>query len=129
VKSRPSRQLLKCLSVALAAGAFAAPGANAQHAPAENRTTAVPAPSVWTASSLEIDRLGPKHALLQHPYSAAPAEPSQSGPTAVGGFDWGDAGIGAGVGSVTVVLVAGLALLLTRRRGTNVPERSELAGT
>ena len=46
------------------------------------------------------------------------------------GFDWGDASIGAGVASLTLALVAMLALLITRRsRSTLVPEQSELAGT
>jgi hypothetical protein len=105
----------------------------------------------WNASPLEIDRLGPKHVPLHHPYSAAPVEASRPGPTAAGtaianarhdampvsvtkvvsssGFDWGDAGIGAGVSSLTLALVAGLALLVTRRsQRKSVPERSELAG-
>ena len=46
------------------------------------------------------------------------------------GFDWGDAGIGAGVASLTLALMAALAMLVTRRgRRTIVGERSELAGT
>jgi hypothetical protein len=148
---KSSRQLIKCLSAALAAGALAAPVAQAHHAPAEHGSASVPPASVWIASNLEIDRLGPKHVPLQHPYSAAPLETSRPGPTAAGtaianarhdampvsvvkvvrpgGFNWGDAGIGAGVGSVTLALAAGLALFVTRRsRGTSVPERSELAG-
>jgi hypothetical protein len=46
------------------------------------------------------------------------------------GFDWADAGIGAGVASLTLALVAALAMLVSRRsRRTIVRERSELAGT
>jgi hypothetical protein len=104
---------------------------------------------MWLASSLEIDRLGPKHVPLHHPYSAAPVDANRPGPTAAEtaianarhdampvsvvkvvrptGFDWGDAGIGAGGASLTLALVAMLALLVTRRsRRTLVPERSEL---
>jgi hypothetical protein len=104
---------------------------------------------MWLASSLEIDRLGPKHVPLHHPYSAAPVDANRPGPTAAGtaianarhdampvsvvkvvrptGFDWGDAGIGAGGASLTLALVAMLALLVTRRsRRTLVPVRSEL---
>jgi hypothetical protein len=47
-----------------------------------------------------------------------------------GGFDWADAGIGAGIASVTLALVAVVAMFVTRRtRKTIVPERSEPAGT
>jgi hypothetical protein len=152
VKCKSSRQLIKCLSASLAAGAFAAPVAQAHHAPAEYWSASVPRASIWLASSFEIDRLGPKHVTLHHPYSAAPVEASTPGPTAAGtaianarhdampvsvvkvvrssGFNWGDAGIGAGVASLTLALVAMLALLVTRRsRGASVPEPSELAGT
>ena len=45
-------------------------------------------------------------------------------------FDWGDAGIGAGVSSLTLALIAGLVLRLTWRSDRqSVPEQSELAGT
>ena len=109
-----------------------------------------PPRSVWTASSLEIDRLGPKHVPLHHPYSAAPVEANRPGRpqrdrdrerqarrTAGKRRQAGQAQrlrLGrrryrrwrrqpdAGAGR-------GLALLVTRRsRGTSVPERSELAG-
>jgi hypothetical protein len=158
------RQQVRCLCVALAAAAFAAPAAQARHAPGEDPGPTAPRQSLpgaasqgdsamqWNASPLEIDRLGPKHVPLHHPYSAAPVQASRPGPTAAGtaianarhdampvsvvkvikpsGFDFGDAGIGAGVASLTLALVAGLALLLTRRsQRTSVPERSELAGS
>ena len=110
------------------------------------------APTQWNASPLEIDRLGPKYVSLHHPMFAAPVEADWPGPTAAGtaianarhdampvsvvkvvrpsGFDWGDAGIGAGVASLTLALVAMLVMLVTRRsRRTIAPERSELAGT
>jgi hypothetical protein len=84
--------------------------------------------------------------------SAAPVGADRPGPTAAGtaianarhdampvsvvklvrpsGFDWGDAGIGAGAASLTLALVAMLAMLITRRsRSTLVPEQSELAGS
>ena len=136
----------------LAAAAVAAPIAQARHAPGEDGKASPPLASVWTASSLEIDRLGPKYVPLYHPYAARPAEANGPGPTAAGtaianarhdampvsaiklvgpdGFDWGDAGIGAGVASLTLALVAGLVMVVTRRsRITIAPERSELAGT
>jgi hypothetical protein len=46
------------------------------------------------------------------------------------GFDWADAGIGAGVASLTLALVAMLVMLVTRRsQRTIAPKRSELAGS
>jgi len=149
VKCKSGRQLIKCLSATLAAGALAAPVAQAHHARVEHGSASVPPASMWLASSLEIDRLGPKHVPLHHPYSAAPVDANRPGPTAAEtaianarhdampvsvvkvvrptGFDWGDAGIGAGGASLTLALVAMLALLVTRRsRRTLVPERSEL---
>ena len=117
MKCKTSLQLIKCLSASLAAGAFAAPVAQAHHAPSEHGSASVPRASIWLASSLEIDQLGPKYVPLHHPYSPAPVEASRPGPTAAGtaianarhdampvsvvklvgprGFDWGDAGIGA----------------------------------
>jgi hypothetical protein len=143
---------------------LAIPLAQARHAPGEETTATSPrhsspaasakgsAPTGWNASPLEIDRLGPKHVPLHHPYSAERVEASTPGSTAAGtaianarhdaipvsavkvsspsGFDWADAGIGAGVASLTLALVAALAMLVTRRsrRTTAPPERSELAG-
>ena len=147
-----SRQQVNCLCIALAAAAVAAPIAQAHHAPGEDGKASPSLALVWTASSLEIDRLGPKYVPLHHPYSAAPVEANGPGPTAAGtaianarhdampvsvvklvrpaGFDWGDAGIGAGAASLTLALVAMLAMLITRRsRSTLLPEQSELAGS
>jgi hypothetical protein len=113
--------------VALAAIAFAAPVAHASHAPSEHGKASPPLASAWTASDLEIDRLGPKQVPLQHPVTRPPATVVKViGPA---GFDWADAGIGAGVASLTLALVAGAAMLVTQRsRRTIVPERGELAG-
>lgn len=134
-----SRQRVKCLCVALAAAAFAAPAAQARHAPGEDPATTSPrhslpgapakghAPTRWNASPLEIDRLGPKHVALQHPLSPPTTVVKVVSPV---GFDWADAGIGGGVASLTLALVAMLAMLVTRRsRRTIASERSELAGT
>jgi hypothetical protein len=155
---------IKFLSVALAVTAFAAPAAEARHAPGEDPGAAAPRLSLsgtasqgnsavqWNASPLEIDRLGPKYVPLHHAYSAAPVDASEPGPTAAGtaianakhsampasavkvirpgGFDWGDAGIGAAVASLTLALIAGLALLQAQRgQRESAPEQSELAGT
>jgi hypothetical protein len=164
VNSSFNRRRLRWLTVALAAAAFAAPVAQARHAPGEDPGTTSPRQSLpgaasqgdsrtqWNASPLEIDRLGPKYVPLHLPQSAAPVEASRPGPTAAGtaianarhdampvsvvklvgprGFDWGDAGIGAGGASLTLALVAALSLLLSRRgRRTIAPEQSELAGS
>jgi hypothetical protein len=106
----------------------------------------------WNASPLEIDRLGPKYVSLHHPISAAPVDANRPSPTAAGtaianarhdampvsvvkvvspsGFDWADAGIGAGVASLTLALIAMLVMLVTRgSRRTIAPERRELSGT
>lgn len=143
---------IKSLSLALAVAASAAPTSQARHAPGEDRKASPPLGSWWTASSLEIDRLGPKYVPLHHPQSAAPVDANRPGPTAAGtaianarhdampvglvrvvrpsGFEWADAGIGAAVASLTLALVAVVAMLVTRRtRGTIVPERREVAGT
>jgi hypothetical protein len=164
MNSSLNRRRPRWVMVAFAAAAFAAPVAQAHHAPGENPGATAPRQSLpgaasqgdsatqWNANPLEIDRLGPKHVPLHHPQSAAPVNASRPGPTAAGaaianarhdampvsvvkvvrpdGFDWGDAGIGAGVASLTLALVAALALLLSRRgRRTIAPDRSELAGT
>ena len=159
-----NRRRPRWVMVAFAAAAFAAPAAQARHAPGEDPGATAPRQSLpgaasqsdsamhWNASPLEIDRLGPKYVSLHHPMFAAPVEPDRPGLTAAGtaianarhdampvsaiklvgpeGFDWGDAGIGAGVASLTLALVAGLVMVVTRRsRITIAPERSELAGT
>jgi hypothetical protein len=128
------------------------PGATAPRQSLPGAASQGDSPTQWNASPLEIDRLGPKHVPLHHPMSAAPVGADRPGPTAAGtaianarhdampvsvvkvvgprGFDWGDAGIGAGVASLTLALVAALAMLVTRRsRRTIVRERSELAGS
>ena len=91
-----NRQQVRCLCVALAAAAFAAPAAQAHHAPGEdpgdNRSASIASrrslkgdsATQWNASPLEIDRLGPKHVPLHHPMSAAPVDADRPGPTAAG---------------------------------------------
>jgi hypothetical protein len=128
------------------------PGATAARQSLPGVASQGDSPTQWNASPLEIDRLGPKHVPLHHPNPAAPIDANRPGPTAAGaaianarhdgmpvsvvklvgprGFDWGDAGIGAGFASLTLALVAALAMLVTRRsRRTIVRERTELAGT
>jgi hypothetical protein len=139
VNSIFSRRRLRWILVALAAAAFAAPAAQARHAPGEDATTSSSphslsaasakgyAPNQWNASGREVDRLGPKYVPLHHPLSPAPVNVVKV--ATPGGFDWADAAIGAGVSGIALALVAGLALLFTRRsRRAGVPERSELAG-
>jgi hypothetical protein len=46
-----------------------------------------------------------------------------------GGFDWADAGIGAGAAGGALTLAGALAMLATRRsRASALPEQRELAG-
>jgi hypothetical protein len=126
-----TKKIVVWLGLAVAAIAVATPVAQARHAPGEDGNTAAPPASVWTASALEIDMLGPKRVPLSHAYSATPVMASRSFTEVVrpSSFDWGDAGIGAGVSSLTLALVAGLALLVIRRsQRKSVPERSELVG-
>jgi hypothetical protein len=111
--------------VALAAAALAAPAAQARHATGEevkaNSSASSPsvasttgyAPNQWNASGREVDRLGPKYVPLHHPLSPAPVNVVKV--ATPGGFDWADAAIGAGVSGIALALVAGLALLVTRR--------------
>jgi hypothetical protein len=140
VNSNFSRRRLGWVIVALAAAAFAAPAAQARHATGEDveATSSSPSTSVasttgyaanqWNASGREIDRLGPKYVPLHHPLSPAPVSVVKV--ATPGGFDWADAAIGAAVSGIALALVAGLALLVTRRsRRAGVPERSELAST
>src|SRR6266540_6827860 len=56
------------------------------------------------------------------------AVPQSTAPASVGpgGFDWSDAGIGAGAAGGALTLAAALALLATRRSRTNaLPEQRE----
>jgi hypothetical protein len=46
---------------------------------------------------------------------AAPTTPSPTPKASASGIDWGDAGIGSGVGAALAALLAGSALVLTRR--------------
>jgi hypothetical protein len=126
VNSIFSRRRRRWVMVTLAAAAFAAPAAQARHATGEDATTSSSpqslsaasakgyGPNQWNASGREIDRLGPKYVPLHHPLSPAPVSVVKV--VTPGGFDWADAAIGAGVSGIALALVAGLALLVTRRR-------------
>jgi hypothetical protein len=126
VNSSFNRRHLRLVMVALAVAVFAAPVAQARHAPGEDPGATAPRQSLpvaaspgdsatqWNASALEIDRLGPKHVPLGHPVSRPPTNIVKVvGPA---GFDWADAGIGAGVASLTLALAAGLGMFVTSRR-------------
>jgi hypothetical protein len=120
-----------CSLVAPFAAAFAAPVAQAHHQPVTGHVVVSPRSAlVWTASGREVDRLGPKYVQLRHPITQPPNPPP---PTVVkvvrpAGFDWVDAGIGAGVAALTLALVAVVAMLVTRRnRRAALPERAGVA--
>jgi hypothetical protein len=132
------RQSVLWMIVALAAAACVVPVAQARHAPAEHPAATGASHSVtgasargfgfmnWTASPIEIDRLGPKYVPLQH--SIVPAPVTVVKIVRPGGFDWADGAVGAGVSGLAVASVAGLALLVTRRRRSpELRERGQLA--
>jgi hypothetical protein len=66
--------------------------------------------------------------LLDEP-TAAPATPSSAAPTVIhvaapsGGFDWGDAGIGAGGTLTLITAAAGGAIAIGNRRGRRQADR------
>jgi hypothetical protein len=132
------RSRVRYVMVVLAAAACAAPAAQARHAPAEHPAAIGPRHPVtgvsghgsglmnWTASPIEIDRLGPKYVPLQH--SIVPAPVTVVKIVRPGGFDWADGAIGAAVSGLALASVAGLALLVTRRsRRPELREPSEFA--
>lgn len=133
-----SRRGLRCVMVALAAAAFAAQAAAAGHARGEDPTATAPrhapngadlqssAVNGWSASPLEVDRLGPKHVPLHHSLPVTSVNVVKI--VRPGGFDWADAAVGAAVSGLAVTLVAALAMLVTRRsRKPRLPEPGELA--
>jgi hypothetical protein len=132
------RSRVRYVIVVLVAAACATPAAEARHAPAEHMTAIGPRHTVtgasghgsglmnWTASPIEIDRLGPKYVPLQH--SIVPAPVTVVKIVRPGGFDWADGAVGAGVSGLAVASVAGVALLVTRRsRRPELREGGKLA--
>jgi hypothetical protein len=116
----------RIIIVAGVAAALAAPAAQAYRAPSDRGTASSSSSATWTASSLEIDRLGPKHVPLQHPIARAPITVVKVVKPA--GFVWADAAVGAGVASLALAVVAALTLAITRRvRKPIGPEQSKLA--
>jgi hypothetical protein len=84
---------------------------------------------VFVAATLAVPTAQARHAPGEDakPIITAPARVVKVvGPT---GFDWSDAGIGAGAAGGALTLAAALALLATRRSRTNaLLEQRELAG-
>ena len=117
----------RIIVVAVAASALAAPAAQAYRVPGDRGAASSFTSATWTASSREIDRLGPKYVPLQHPIARAPV----TGVKVVrpAGFVWADAAIGAGVAGLALAVDAALTLAITRRaRRAGVLERSKLEG-
>jgi hypothetical protein len=126
VNSSFNRRHLRLVMVALAVAVFAAPVAQARHAPGEDPGATAPRQSLpdaaspgdsatqWNASALEIDRLGPKHVPLRHPVSRPPTSIVKVVRPA--GFDWADAGIGAAAAVGFGVLLVGASALVRRRQ-------------
>lgn len=119
----PMVKTLERIIVAVAVAAFAsaafAPAAGyARHGPMGHATATDGSTSTWVASGREIDRLGPKQVPLQHAIVAQPAAPDVVRVVEPGGFDWGDAMIGAGVAALaTAALAAAVQLMMGGRRG------------
>jgi hypothetical protein len=119
---------IKSLSLALAVAALVAPAAQAHHAPGGQATASPSSASTWTASGREADRLGPKYVALQHAIAPPVATPVVKVVEPIG-FNWDDAAIGGGIGTVVVALITLLSVLLARRsRRAAPPEQSEPAG-
>jgi hypothetical protein len=117
MKTRKLARRTTCLALVLGLSASFVATAQARHAQSESAVATPPLSSVDAA-------LRHHHPEVSQPPTRIVAVPSAEG------FDWADAGIGAGVASVTLVLTAGLAVVVTRRsRRTSRAERSELAGT
>jgi hypothetical protein len=96
-----SRWLSLC-ALTLAVAAIAVPAAVARHAPAEAQL------STTTADYLD--------AATRHHHPDVVQPPARIVVAQAAGFDWGDAGIGAGGALGAVLLAAGLALLLKHNR-------------
>lgn len=108
---RISRWLSRC-AIAMALTAIAAPVAQARHASAE--------------ADLGTSLAGPIDAATRHHHPDAVAPPARIVAVARGdGFDWGDAGIGAGGALGAALVVAGSALLLKRNNRRAIPARFE----
>jgi hypothetical protein len=128
---------LSAVLAVLAAGAVAAPAANADSAPASEvvsgqgyGVSSAPVPHSGLASEVVS---GHGYGLLGVPAASSspvsevvsghgygfPDAPSNVVPTAStssgGGFDWGDAGIGAAAAAVSLLGLAGGAILVVRR--------------
>ena len=119
---KPTKKTLERIVVAFAVAALAAALAPsvgyARHGPMGHATAAGGSTSTWVASGREIDRLGPKQVPLEHAIVAQPAAPAVVRIVEPGGFDWGDALIGAGVAALaTAGLAAALQLMMGGRRG------------
>lgn len=111
------------VTATIAAAALGVPAAQAFHAPVDHSTT--PPQPQWKASQLEVDRLGPKFVPLEH--SLPPAPVTVVKVVGHGGFDWGDGAIGAGVSGLALATIAGLALLVTRRKPDSRKPRARLS--
>jgi hypothetical protein len=99
-------------AVALALAAIAAPMAEARHAPAEAELSTSPSGPVDAAT---------RH---HHPDVAQPLT-RVIAVTRAGGFDWADAGIGAGGALGAVLLAGGSVLLVKRTHRRAIPARFE----
>lgn len=119
----PKVKMLERIIIAMAVAAFASAAFSpvagyARHGSMGHAMATDGSTSTWVASGREIDRLGPKEIALQHAIVARPAAPDAVRVVEPGGFDWGDALIGAGVAAgATAALAAALQVMMGGRRG------------
>jgi hypothetical protein len=108
MRARNRHRLAWSLVLALVLGALAVPAAYAYIPDLET-------PAAATAGS--DDRDYPSCVL--GPCASEQADPA--GTSQAGGFDWTDAGVGAGFAIGVVLLASGIAVLALRRRRPSVP--------
>ena len=114
------RSVGTALATALTLGATVAPGAFAQPAdqyPRADRDAAASAPRGTDLRSPDAREPTPLPSRTESPHQTAPPSAKTSAPviqSADGGFDWGDAALGAGA-MLTVLLAAGGGTVIVRR--------------
>lgn len=112
MRRRKISRLVSRWVMALAIVAIAAPVAQARHAPAE--------------AQFGISTTTPVDAITRHNHPDVIQPPTRIVAVApAGGFDWGDAGIGAGAAVGAALFATGSALLIKRANRRAIPARFE----
>jgi hypothetical protein len=103
--------MLKATQRTLAAAAMIAAASSPATASARLNLNPEPSPAQH-----RVQTLAPSHP-ASHASPTHPARPAPQAGSASGGFEWGDAGLGAAGTLVLLATGAGSAAVLTRRRG------------